>query len=171
MSADGPEAATLAGVHGPQRFRSETEVVDEALHDGSRRLLAFWSEHSQNGQIMGRAGVPSREILDLMGNLFLVEPVDPEGSDWSFRLAGEVLNARFGQNPAGRRVSELHTLDLAPRTIERYNAVAKSRKPRIMRGRLIGLGRDFYRIEIVHLPVLAGDGRTVGILGGIFFFN
>jgi hypothetical protein len=171
MPPKGPQAATLAGTQDRPRFRNETEVVDEVQNEGSHRLLEFWAQHSQDGRLLSRAAIPSREILDLMGNLFLVEPVDAEGSDWRFRLAGEVLNARFGQNPTGRCVSELHTLDLAPRTIGRYNAVAKGRVPLILRGRLLGLGRDFYEIEIVQLPFLANDGHTIGILGGIFFLN
>lgn len=171
MPPVGPPDAKLAEMKNQPRFYSETVAVEEPLHEGSRRLLAFWLKHSQGGQLLSRAAIPSREILDLMGNLFLVEPVDPEGSDWRFRLAGEVLNARFGQNPTGRCVSELHTLERAPHTISRYNEVAQGREPRILRGRLVGLGRDFYEIEVVHLPFLANDGHTIGILGGIFFFN
>lgn len=171
MPPEGPADTNLAEIKDRPRFYSETAAVEEPLHESSRRLLAFWLKHSQGGQLLSRAAIPSREILDLMGNLFLVEPVDPEGKDWRFRLAGEVLNARFGQNPTGRCVSELHTLETAPRTIGRYNEVAKAREPRILRGRFVGLGRDFYEIEVVQLPFLAADGHTIGILGGIFFLN
>lgn len=171
MPSEGLSDVNPAEMKERPRFHNETAVVDEPLHESSRRLLTFWSKHSQGAQLLSRAAIPSREILDLMSNLFLVEPVDREGSDWRFRLVGEVLNARFGQNPTGRCVSELHTLDTAPRTIARYNAVAQGRKPSILRGRLIGLGRDFYEIEVVQLPFLAADGRSIGILGGIFFLN
>jgi hypothetical protein len=144
--------------------------VSEPTHELSRQLVEFWRSRRADGRLLTRAEIPSHEISHLMGNLYLASPADEEGSDWQFRLSGEVLTARFGGTPSGQKVSESHDPAQVATSVKRYCHVAKTLQPAISRGRFLGLERDFYEVEIVHLPILGPDAR-IWILGGIFFFN
>ena len=152
-------------------YRPDVREVDEPEHESTRRLLRFWQEKSSSGQLLKRSEIPAREIRSLMANVFLAAPVDPQMSDWCFRLAGENLYARFGGAPVGQKLSESHDRERFTESLKSFQRIVRTLKPRIMRGRFLGLARDFYEVEIVHLPIIGDEKGTIWILGGIFFFN
>ena len=152
-------------------YRPEARDVAEPAHEMARQLLAFWKSRSSNGQLLTREEIPAHEIAHLMGYLYLASPVDEKGSDWQYRLSGEALKERFGGTPVGYTTSQSLDPEHAAKGVRQFCSIAASRTPRIMRGRFLGVGRDFYDVEVVHLPILGSDKRTVWVLGGIFFFN
>jgi hypothetical protein len=168
------DACTNQG-QGAQRklrgYRADMTDVAEAQHPSSKLLLDYWSRARAEGRLLTRDEIPGRAILHLMGNIALASPADAAGADWLIRLVGEVVTERFGGTPAGSLISEAHDPVCAESSIRRFQETARTGEPRILRGRFIGIERDFYDVENVHLPILGPDKRTIWILGGIFFFN
>jgi hypothetical protein len=152
-------------------YRAEMNDVASARHPSSQLLLDYWQKARDEGRLLTRDEIPGRAILHLMGNIVLSSPIDAAGSDWRIRLVGEVVTERFGGSPTGSLVSEAHDSGCAETSIRRFQETARTLRPRIMRGRFIGVERDFYEVENVHLPILGPDKETIWILGGIFFLN
>ena len=120
---------------------------------------------------MRKSDVPTRGIHRLMPYLMLFEPADAEGTDWRCRLVGSAIAERLSAREIkGKTLFELHAPNIAEQRARNYKQVVETLIPNIAKGRIVGTGRDYLEIEVVHLPVRAGDG-TVWILGGMFFFN
>ena len=148
-----------------------SEPADEPLHPGSAVLLQFW--RSRNcGELPKRSQIACRELKAILPFLFLMQPVDSELNEWRYRLIGSSIMERLGMSRArGCLMSELHQPEVVELRRRAYREIAQTKQPRISRGRIVGIGRDFYRIEGVHVPIDGGGANPTWILAGMFFFN
>jgi hypothetical protein len=100
-----------------------------------------------------------------------MEPIGEEMLDWRYRIVGSAVMDRLGMTKArGLCMSQTHDPELVGFRAKTYREVVAQRCPRISRGRILGLGRDFYQMEVVHMPVDSGHG-AIWIACGMFFFN
>jgi hypothetical protein len=156
-------------MEGPARIAATPQ--DGPSHPDARKLMEFWAAHSGGGRLPKRQEIPCRALRSLMPYLYLMAPIDPELTDWRHRVVGSEVMERLGMERArGLCVSQTHDPELAAFRVGAYREICADGLPRISRGRILGLGRDFYQIEVVHLPIDAGNGAR-WILGGMFFFN
>lgn len=144
--------------------------IEEPRHPDSRTLLKFWTARNHGG-LPHRSQVACRELKSILPFLFLMEPADAAMDDWRYRVVGSAVMERLGMTRArGCLMSELHHADVVEFRKRAYQQIAASGKPRISRGKVLGIGRDFYEIEAVHAPIDGGSNR-IFILASMFFFN
>ena len=148
-----------------RRVQVEAELA-EPEHLGAQRLLAYWhSKRGLNG-LVSRTAIEPREIVGLLPWLFIAEG---SGPDWRFRLIGTGLCAGFGADLTGKSLQEIFQSDAAASLIHLYEAVATTNQPKTLKGRYKEAGLDHVTAEGVHLRIVARDGCTPQILGGVFF--
>ena len=171
LGEDAPrnEGALSPGNQSPLKIVSRRLV--EPSHPLAHKLLAFWAAKRKAGGLLNKSDIPCRAMGDLLPNLFLFEPVDDAGADWRCRVVGSAIRERYGgPNQRGRTLFEDYAPDIAGRRAANYRHVTQSGEPLIMRGRLMNIGRDFYEVEVLNLPVASGTG-ALWVLGGMFFFE
>lgn len=140
-------------------------IADE--HPDARELIAFWSSKRCGDQLPFRAAIQPADFVKLLPSLFIAEA---KGSDWYYRLVGTGIAGRFRVDLTGKSVGEAFEPARAEQVARFYHSVAQGREPVSTKGRYLGLGIDHATVQNVHLPILGPDGRTVWILGGVFFF-
>jgi hypothetical protein len=140
----------------------------EADHPKSQQLVAYWESKRKDGGLPARADIKPQEIVRLLPNVSILEPRD---GDWAIRLTGTGVIDRIGQEVTTKTIGEIYEPKTARRMIETYDAVVARREPAIMKARLSGFGITHALAESPMLPIIARDGRTVHIFGGIFFME
>ena len=145
----------------------DAEVVAAPQHPDALKLLAYWQSKNGGGGIPARASIQPNEILPLLPQIFIAEPHD---SEWRYRLFGTGIAARCAVDFTGRATRRIYEPGTAEACIRMYNSVARRLQPVHLRARYLGLGIEHATMEGVQLPILGRDGRTVWVLGGVFFF-
>ena len=151
-----------------KRLRTQLTICETATSSGGRSLIEYYESHRARGVYPRRSEMPSRELMGIMPDIFLLEPVDAEGTDWRFRLVGQGLVSRLGVDPTGMCISTAYAADDATRNAGDYQDIAVKGTTRITRGSFIGIDREFLEMEIVHVPMLGADDTTRWVLGGLF---
>lgn len=141
-------------------------VVAEPRTPEAIQLLTYWRSKGIDGQIPSRTSIKPREIVKLLPNVFIAEPT---GDDWRFRLVGTSLSSYFRAELSGKTLRTIYKPETADQLTKAFDAVAARREPINMRGRFLGVGIDSHEAEGLILPILAPDGRTVFVFGGVFF--
>jgi hypothetical protein len=155
----------------PGRVAIVSRKLDVPTHPQGHELLAFWQQRRHNGELLHKRDVPTRGIHRLLPYLTLYEPVDAQASDWRCRVIGSAILERLEMRDVkGKTLAEVHSPEIASSRATTYKQVVDRLTPNIARGRIIGTGREFLEIEVIHLPVRA-SGQAVWILGAMFFFN
>ncbi len=169
LGSDIPAAPTAEGtVSGNTKMRTQLEICDTAQSDGGRALVAYYEEHRSRNTLPLRRQMPSRTLLGIMSNLFMLEPVDGDGTDWRFRLVGQEVVERIGVDATGLCISQAYEPDVALRNANDYRDIAMNHMVRITRGTFAGINREYLDMEIVHVPMVGSDGMTPWVLGGLF---
>ena len=124
--------------------------------------LAYWSQKRGERELPEASDINPAEIPRLLPYLSVVDVLDETPVDYFYRLEGEALRAVYGYRRARTRLSDYREMlgrgyDLI---VENYDAVRLSKKPLAGAGTLNALGRSFYAIEWVCLPLSRG-GETV----------
>ena len=135
-------------------------------HPGALKLLAYCRSKTDGEGPCRQDMLRPSEIVRLLPYLFIVEP---SNGDWRYRLGGTELVDRLGTEFTGKSVHEVFEADSADMVVEAYNAVAYGGVTFSARGHLLVFGVDQGSAETVHVPMLARDGRTVLVFGGVFF--
>ena len=133
---------------------------------GALRLLAYCRSKAVGDGPCRQEMLRPSEIVRLLPYLFIAEPGN---GDWRYRLGGTELVDRLGTEFTGRSVHEVFEADSADMVTEGYNAVAHGGITFGARGRLLVFGVDQGGAETIHMPMLARDGRTILVFGGVFF--
>ena len=149
---------------GHVRFEGQT-VISE--HADARKLIAYWRSKRTGEHLPPRAAIQPREIARLLPHIFLAEP---KNADWRYRLVGTGIAGRLKADFTGKSLRQVFEPATAKRVNKLYSSVAESRQPLSRKGRFLGLEIEHAVVENVHLPILAPDGQTPWILGGVFFF-
>jgi hypothetical protein len=133
----------------------------------TQALLAYWQGKCGPAGIPRRDDIVPAEMLPYLPNLVIAEPVE-DGRDWLYRLVGTEVVWLGGQDPTGKRNSEVLPPDVAARYNADYRRGADSRTPWFAQGNFAAPGQESMRFEAVGLPILARDGESVWVLLGVF---
>ncbi|CDO58819.1 hypothetical protein BN1012_Phect605 [Candidatus Phaeomarinobacter ectocarpi] len=169
LASDIPAALTANDViEGGHQIRTQLTICDTATSEGGQTLLSYYKSHQARGVFPQRTNMPCRELLGIMPDLFMLEPVDADGNDWRFRLVGQGLVEHVGVDATGLCISQAYEAADAERNAGDYRDVAINGNTRITRGTFLGIDREFLQMEIVHVPMIGADGETPWVLGGLF---
>ena len=138
----------------------------ESRHPGARKLIAYCQSKSLGVEPCHQTALRPQEITWLLPYLFIAEP---SGGTWRYRLGGTGLVERLGAEFTGKLVGEVFEPETAEMVNQTYRAVVEDRLRLTSWGRCSIFGIDQGSAEAVHLPLLARDGRTVLVFGGVFF--
>lgn len=141
--------------------------IDTPTLAATQALLAYWQGKCSATDIPRRDDIVPAEILPYLPNLVIAEPTDG-GRDWLYRLVGTEVVWLGGQDPTGKRNSEVLPPDVATRYSADYRRGAGSRKPWFAQGNFAAPGLESMRFEAIGLPILARDGASVWVLLGVF---
>ena len=123
------------------------------------------ARRTRNG-LAPRSAIRPSDIKELLTSLFIAEPIHRE---WRYRLTGTGITEQVGVEFTGRYVREVFDLESATSMSWLYTVVVDNRQPKSRKGRFTGPDTERAMAETVHLPILARNGRSVLILGGVFF--
>ncbi len=169
LASDLPAAPTAKDViEGGQQMRTQLTICDTVATAGGQTLLNYYKSHQARGVLPQRTDMPCRELLGIMPDLFMLEPVDAAGQDWRFRLVGQGIVEHVGVDATGLCVSQAYEPTDAERNAGDYREIAMNGNTRITRGTFHGIDREFLQMEIVHVPMIGSDGVTPWVLGGLF---
>lgn len=157
---------TARGAAGLGHVGVNADLITRPEHPGGLKLLAYWESKATGGGLVSRAAIAPHEILPLLPYLFIAEPRE---SGWFYRLFGTGIAARCGVDFTNKAVAQVYE-PATSETCERlYRSVSRRLLPTYIRGYYLGLGIEHATLEALHFPILARDGRTTWIFGGIFF--
>lgn len=136
----------------------------ESLSDIAKGLLEYWVSICDADKYPGFSAIEPKEITPILPNIFIVDRIDGEKSDYRFRLVGTRI-AEIEGECTGRLLSEMFP------DRERYSNVWKQYDEcclgvTYVRHQNLGWkGKKYIDYETVILP-LYGDGETVKRLIG-----
>jgi hypothetical protein len=136
-------------------------------HPRAQEFFAYCEEKRGDAPLLHRDAIVPREILALLPDLFIAECV---GDDWLYRLAGGNISARAGIEFTGRCLHQICSGESAAATRRLYNSVTKRRLPTCVRNSYVALGANRVVFEAAQVPILARDGESLQVFGGMFFF-
>lgn len=137
-------------------------------HVDTHALIAHCQPRLDARGFLPRSAIVPREIVPLLPHLFIAEPA---GASWRYRLVGTVVAARLGLDFTGKTLEQLYRPETVAATQRHYDALIREPRITTLRGRYLGLEIDHAELEFVHIPMLARDGRTPWIFGGVFFLD
>ena len=140
--------------------------VEEPAHPKCRRLLDYWRARMQPDGTVLRADFNPLDLPQLMGGMFVVEPVDG-GADLRYRLVGAETERRLGRKFTGELFSYSYTPEMAADQIALHNRVMETRKPTCLQGHFIGLDLEHVSYEAIYLPVRTDNGG-MQVIGGLY---
>lgn len=149
---------------------SATHDESAILHPSSRALFRFWE------QMRAEHAAPRRDQLDLtrikplVPNL-MIAAYDHAAGTYRWRLAGSGICEIYRQELTGLNL--LWGWDsFETNVVMRFLAgVVHHQQPCLIRYRLMtDLGQTI-GAELIGLPILASDGHTVHVFGGVFPFR
>jgi hypothetical protein len=140
------------------------------VHFGARLLFDIWRKRRDAGGFVVGRDVPSRALASVLRNLVLYEPIDG-GRDFGVRLAGSALIRRFGCDITGLKLSELFGPAAFATHRDAMADVLAKNAPIGLEVTMGTEGRMQLHFEVLGLPVLAADGVTPWVLGGLFYYD
>lgn len=141
--------------------------LGEPRHPAAAQLLAYWDSKRSGETLPFREDIRPKDIAPLLPNTFIAEPI---GRTWRYRLGGTELARRSKVEWTGKTLEEVYEPATAKEANRLYNSVAQRRLPTCVRGCYLGLRIERALFEGIHLPILARNGHSVWILGGVFLF-
>lgn len=140
------------------------------LHPFSRLLFRFWESMRAEQAAPRRDQLDLKNVKQLVPHLFIAETL-AGGRTLRWRLAGTGLCDLFRRELTG--VNLLNGFDdFECEVIRRMlNATVTRRQPAMMRFRLTTDLSQEIGVELAAFPLLAADGVSVHILGGMFPFR
>lgn len=138
----------------------------ESRNPGARKLIAYCRSKILGAEPCRQTELRPQEITSLLPYLFIAEPRD---GIWRYRLGGTELVERLGAEFTGKSVPEVFEPETAEMVDQAYSTVTRDRVAFSSWGRYFIFGMEQGSAEAVHLPLLARDGRTLLVFGGVFF--
>jgi hypothetical protein len=151
---------------GPGGLKLSTELAPPE-HPRAQDFFAYCEAKRDGAPLLRRDAIVPREITVLLPDLFIAECV---GDDWLYRLAGGNISARAGIEFTGKHLREICAGESAAATRRLYNSVTTRRLPTCVRSSYIALGAKRVVFEAAQVPILARDGQSLQVFGGMFFF-
>jgi hypothetical protein len=131
-------------------------------HERVRTIYRYWDSKRQGRLMPRRADLDPLEIPRFLPDICLVDVV-PDKRRYVYRLIGtNEANAR-GRDPTGLPVGEAYFGTSAQSVFLNYEAVVRTRAPRVDREPSITKDDRFIQHETIFLP-LSDDGETVNMV-------
>lgn len=136
--------------------------VEELTQPQTKAAYAYWRQICGGRLMPDPKSINPIEIPRMLPYVALVDVLNETPPDYCFRIEGELVQTAIGFRRMGHRFSEFKEKYGAvyERATQRFEAVCISKEPRAQTSILTGLGRSFYTIEVISLP-LSFDGHTV----------
>lgn len=151
---------------GPGGLKLSAELAPPE-HPRAKEFFAYCEAKRGDAPLLHRDAIVPREILALLPDLFIAECT---GDDWFYRLAGGNISARAGLEFTGRALRQICSGESAAATRRLYNSVTRRRLPTCVSSSYITLGAKRVVFEAAQVPILARDGQSLQVFGGMFFF-
>ena len=143
--------------------KPEWVAIDALTRSETKAAYAYWLRKRGERPMPRRTDIDPSEIRQLLPCLLIVDVLHETPPDYYFRIEGEAVRDAVGFRRAGRRLTEIKSLMNAEAyewTVARLNAVCTEKLPKAQASTLAKIGRSFYEVEIVSLP-LSDDGDRV----------
>ena len=151
-----------------EMFESQGET--HILHPASRSLFRFWDAIRAERSAPSRSELDLGKIRTLIPSLFIAEYATTARM-YRWRLAGTAICELYCRELTGTDM--LAGWDgFETDIITRYlNATMNNRQPSVLRFRLQTDRQQMIGAELMAFPLLAADGITTHIFGGLFPFR
>lgn len=151
-----------------EMFESQGET--HILHPSSRSLFRFWEAMRAERSAPSRSELDLGKIRTLIPSLFIAE-FATTAREFRWRLAGTAICELYCRELTGTDL--LKGWDgFETDIISRYlNATMTKRQPSVLRFRLQTDRDQIIGAELMAFPLLAVDGVTTHIFGGLFPFR
>ncbi len=136
----------------------------ETLSDPSKSLLEYWVSQCGDRGFPDRAAIEPSEISRILPNIFIVEIVAGEETDYRFKLVGTLIVELEGEC-TGRLLSELFAdRDEHANIWQQYDDCCLG-EIYVRNGNLGWLRKKFIDYEVVLLPLYGSGGAVEYLIG------
>lgn len=136
-------------------------------HGSSRKLYRYWEAARAENAAPARSALDLRPIAALVPNLAIIE--DPHrGGEFVWRLAGSGVCELLAREATGTRVAlgfDAFEADVVQRLLA---AVIEQLQPCVLKLKFVSEIGDKIPAELIGLPLLGHDGRSLQVLAGLF---
>lgn len=133
------------------------------------KLLAWWQGKRKGGRLPARRDVEPTELKEHLGNLVLIE-VERAPLRMRYRLIGSAITRAMQRDSTGKYYDELYGPEVLAQTEASFRWLIEHKAPLRASGEAFYPDRNFYRYEVLNLP-LADDGETVDMVLGELIFH
>ncbi len=151
-----------------EMFESQDET--HILHPSSRALFRYWESTRAERSAPSRADLDLGKIRNLVPNLFIVEYATTARM-FRWRLAGTAICELYRRELTGTNMLtgwDGFETDIISRFL---NTTMTGRQPSVLRFRLQTDRGQLIGTELMAFPLLAADGVTTHVFGGLFAFR
>ncbi len=151
-----------------EMFESQDET--HILHPSSRALFRFWDTVRAERSAPSRADLDLTKVRTLVPNLFIAEYAT-KARMFRWRLAGTAICELYHQELTGTNMLagwDGFESDIIARFLD---TTITARQPSVLRFRLQTDRDQLIGTELMAFPMLAADGFTTHIFGGLFPFR
>jgi hypothetical protein len=139
----------------------------ESIHFDCRMLFKAFNAMRRERSAPRRSDLDLGRLRRLLSSLFIAEQDLPSG-DFRWRLAGTQVSALLGGEATGRMVGEAWSGADGSKLRGFLSAVSTSHRPDLLRMRFRTDQGQWIKAELAAVPLMAADGVTTQVLGGIF---
>lgn len=140
------------------------------LHPSSRALFRFWEAMRAERAAPRRAELDLKQIRPLVPNLLIADS-GVSGMAYRWRLAGTGICELYRRELTGQNMmSGWDGFEIG--VMSRFlDGVVRNHQPCLLRFRFRTNLDQIIGAELIGLPILASDGRTIHVFGGVFPFR
>lgn len=136
-----------------------------AFEDASMRaLLDYWHVKRGARRMPARRDIDPLEIKPHLGHICLID-VEHAPLRLRYRLIGDKITRAMGRDSTGRYYDEVYPPDVLASFLATFRWLVDQRRPLRSFGRTHYPDRNFYRYEILNMP-LSDDDATVNMVLG-----
>jgi hypothetical protein len=133
------------------------------------RLVQYW-EAKRGGRVMpSRADLDPVELKEHLANLCLID-VEHDPLRMRYRLVGTAITRVMNRDATGFYYHDLYPPKVVAASTRCFAWICEHRAPLRIAGRVTYPDANFYRYEVVELP-LSKDGETVDMVLGKLVFK
>lgn len=149
-----------------EEFRASQE---ETAHASSRLLFEAFDALRGERSALRREDLDLRQVRRLLPYLFIAEQ-DGQTRDFRWRLAGTAVCALVGGEVTGLSFTSGWD-EPQSNAIRRFlSGVSATHKPALLRMRFTTDSGQSIEAEMAAVPLMAADGKSTQVLGGLFAF-
>ena len=141
----------------------------ESVHPNSRMLVRAFDQMRGGRTALPREDLDLKQVRKLVPSLFIAEQAAPSG-DFRWRLAGTSVSALLGREVTGSSVSDGWDRPESERIRRFLSGVSGTHKPDLLRMRFMTDRGQWILAQMAAVPLMAADGLTTQVLGGLFTF-